>query len=907
MNAAMSGASNEATDPSKSAVGKSASRASDDAALVQALLANASELLFILDRAGSIRFANRGLAKDAAAGMRGRSFLELFESSRTEPVQAALDSVVRSSEPVTLVARIEVTPGSWRTHRCSFAPITRGGVVVAVAASALDVQEGHAPDRTATTTSNRYKKLFDGMPVMMHAVDGTGRITHVNDFWLSRTGYGRDEVVGQRALDFFTPHSQMIVMRGQGEDSDTIEDVPLQLRHKTGGVLDVIASITMERELNGTVKSIHARLIDITESNRAMVALRESEARFDRAVRGTSDGFWDWNLDTGAVWYAPRFKELLGYEPDGFADNFLSFQNSIHPDDRGPTLATMSQHLDADRPLDLEARLATQDGQYRWFRIRGLAYKGDDGSARRVSGSIQDITMQKHAEQALRDNRDFYELILDSSPDCLAYVDAHRRLKFVNRAAAVLFGLTKAKSSAKKIAEVIPADVLTDLEADIAAALDGQVRGTRVYWPDGEQTLELSLDLIPHRAKGGRPVGFLWVARDMTRHSQLEAKLRQAQKMEAVGQLTGGIAHDFNNLLSVVLGNLQLLERELANDSSAAPKLATAKRAAVRGADLTRRLLALSRQQVLAPQVVSLSDLASGMEDLLRRTLGTAIEVCLDSGEDIWPIEADPSQVENSLLNLAINARDAMPDGGTLDIRIRNADLDDGPGGEPAGEYVMLAVNDTGSGIPAEIIEKVFEPFFTTKEVGKGTGLGLSMVVGFVEQSGGRVDIYSEPGSGTCVKLFFPRSAKEMDTRAPNLASASDELPRGSETVLVVEDDKDLRATTQALLSDLGYRVVLAKDGVDALARLEEEPDIALLFTDVMMPGGMRGTQLARRVRQLRPDVKILYTTGFTATSILNREMINQGSELLSKPYSARDAAIAIRDLLGSERGRDHG
>lgn len=901
MNAAISGASNDARESSQS-LGSRAPRAADDAALVQALLANATELLLVVDREGSIRFANRGLATDAAAGLRGRSLLELFETDRAQPVKDAFDSVIRSSQPESIVARIEVAPGCWRTHRCTFAPITRGGVVVAVAASGLDVQAQRAPDSTATTTSNRYKKLFDGMPVMMHAVDGGGRITHVNDFWLSRTGYGRDEVVGQRALDFFTPHSQMIVMRGQGEDGDTIEDVPLQLRHKTGAVLDVIASITMERAPDGSVKSIQARLIDITESNRAMVALRESEARFDRAVRGTSDGFWDWNLDTGAVWYAPRFKELLGYEPDGFADNFLSFQNSIHPDDRGPTLATMSQHLDADRPLDLEARLATQDGQFRWFRIRGLAYKGDDGSARRVSGSIQDITMQKHAEQALRDNRDFYELILDSSPDCLAYVDAHRRLKFVNRAAAVLFGLTKAKSSAKKIAEAIPVEVLAHLEPDIAAVLDGQVRGTRVYWPEGDQTLELSLDLIPHRAKDGRTVGFLWVARDMTRHSQLEAKLRQAQKMEAVGQLTGGIAHDFNNLLSVVLGNLQLLERQLANDGSAAPKLATAKRAAVRGADLTRRLLALSRQQVLAPQVVSLSELASDMEDLLRRTLGTAIEISLESGEDIWPIEADPSQVENSLLNLAINARDAMPDGGTLDIRIRNTTLDEGPGGEPAGEYVMLAVNDTGSGIPAEIIEKVFEPFFTTKEVGKGTGLGLSMVVGFVEQSGGRVDIYSEPGSGTCVKLFFPRSAKELENRASGIANASDELPRGDETLLVVEDDPDLRSTTEALLSDLGYRVVLAKDGIDALQRLEREPDIALLFTDVMMPGGLRGTQLAKRVRELRPNVKILYTTGFTATSILNREMIDQGSELLSKPYSARDAAVAIRELLSSKR-----
>jgi CheY-like chemotaxis protein len=328
----------------------------------------------------------------------------------------------------------------------------------------------------------------------------------------------------------------------------------------------------------------------------------------------------------------------------------------------------------------------------------------------------------------------------------------------------------------------------------------------------------------------------------------------------------------------------------------------TAVRAAIRGAELTRRLLAFSRQQMLAPELVDMNALVTGMEDLLRRSLGDAVEVVTDFAPGLWPIEADPGQLENALLNLAINGRDAMPDGGRLTLRTRNrpvgpGELERHPDVAP-GEFVTLAVTDNGTGIAAEHVSQVFEPFFTTKEAGKGSGLGLSMVYGFVEQSGGFVDIDSQPGLGTTVTLHFPRCTREGAVRDRAPPPQAGELPRGSETVLVVEDEEDVRETVVSLLGELGYRVLPVATPGEALETLAREPDVAVLFTDVMMPGGIRGTQLAQRARELRPKLRVLYTTGFTSTGILQREMLSERAEMIGKPYTNEELAHVLRGLL---------
>lgn len=379
-----------------------------------------------------------------------------------------------------------------------------------------------------------------------------------------------------------------------------------------------------------------------------------------------------------------------------------------------------------------------------------------------------------------------------------------------------------------------------------------------------------------------------------------EDALRQAQKMEAVGQLTGGIAHDFNNMLAVVLSGLSLLQRRLEKGDTDVDKYITAAReAANRAAGLTQRLLAFSRQQSLSPQALNANKMVSEMSELLRRTLGETIHLETVLAGGLWQVHADANQLENAVVNLAVNARDAMPEGGRLTIETANCHLDDAYAAEhaiPAGQYVMVAVTDTGCGMPPDVVAKAFDPFFTTKGVGKGTGLGLSQVFGFVKQTGGHVKIYSELGQGTSVKIYLPRfyGPAELPQRS---ISSNTSLGSNSEVVLIVEDDDQVRELTVEMLLDLGYGVIEARDGVDALRTLDLHPEICLLFTDVVLPG-MNGRQLAEEASKKRPGLKVLFTTGYTRNAIVHSGMLDPGVNLLPKPASRDQMAAKIRSVL---------
>ncbi|HET6395585.1 MAG TPA: response regulator, partial [Pseudoxanthomonas sp.] len=395
------------------------------------------------------------------------------------------------------------------------------------------------------------------------------------------------------------------------------------------------------------------------------------------------------------------------------------------------------------------------------------------------------------------------------------------------------------------------------------------------------------------------------VAAAIAERMEAEAQLRHAQKMEAIGKLTGGVAHDFNNVLQVIGGNLQLLLKDVAGDPRAERRLQTALTGIQRGSKLASQLLAFGRRQPLAPKVVNLGRLVRGVDDMLRRALGEGIEIETVVAGGLWNTFVDTVQVENALLNLAINARDAMRGNGRLTIEAGNAFLDDAYAlrhpDVAAGQYVMLAVSDTGCGIPPEILDQVFEPFFTTKPEGMGTGLGLSMVYGFVKQSGGHIKIYSEPGHGTTVRLYLPRARAEEDVET---VVDGGPVTGGTETVLVVEDDEDVRATVVEMLTDLGYRVLKAKDARSALAIVESGMPIDLLFTDVVMPGPMRSPELARRARERLPDVAVLFTSGYTENAIVHDGRLDDGIDLLSKPYTREALARKLRHVLRNQRQR---
>ena len=414
------------------------------------------------------------------------------------------------------------------------------------------------------------------------------------------------------------------------------------------------------------------------------------------------------------------------------------------------------------------------------------------------------------------------------------------------------------------------------------------------------------------RDDDGKLVGFAKVTRDITERREAEAALQAAQatmirsqKLEAIGQLTGGVAHDFNNLLQVISGNLHLLGKDVAGNPRAEMRVQSALAGVARGAKLASQLLAFARRQPLEPRVVNVGRVIKGMDEMLRRALGGEIEVETVVAGGLWNSLIDPDQLENAILNLAINARDAMNGAGRLTIEASNASLDDAYVRQhedlAAGQYVMIAVTDTGAGIPPEILDRVYEPFFTTKAEDKGTGLGLAMVYGFLKQSGGHVKIYSEVGSGTTVKLYFPR---ELATEDALVGTPTGAVSGGDETILVVEDDDEVREVAIAMLTELGYRVVKARDAASALVVLDSGIPIDLIFTDVMMPGALRSPELARKAKERLPNVAVLFTSGYTQNAIVHGGRLDPGVELLAKPYTRDALARKIRHVLANQAQR---
>lgn len=522
----------------------------------------------------------------------------------------------------------------------------------------------------------------------------------------------------------------------------------------------------------------------------------------------------------------------------------------------------------------------------------------------------RDITESKRAKQALSESESVARSVLDTALDAYIRMDREGWITEWNLMAERTFGWTRDDAIGCRLADIIVPPGQREAHrhglAHYVATGEGPILNRRIevhaLRRDGtEFPVELTIQTVETR-HGQEFSAFL---RDLTEKKGAEAQLRQAQKMEAVGQLTGGIAHDFNNLLTVVIGNLELAGTDDRDDSDRAELTAQALAAAERGAALTHQLLAFSRQQALNPVRTDLNRMIKGMIGLLRRTLGEHIEVDVRLADDLWPELADKAQVESALLNLAINSRDAMPDGGKLTIETGNISIDEEYAGshtevEP-GDYVMLAVSDTGTGMAPDVAERACDPFFTTKEAGRGSGLGLSMIYGFAKQSRGHLKIYSEIGHGTTIKLYLPRAATAA-VEEPVPGEPAGEAG-GSETILVVEDDDAVRRLVVNNLRGLGYRVLEAADGEQAAALLHGAEPIDLMFTDVVLPGGVTGRQLAEEARAQRPELRILFTSGYTQNSIVHQGKLDTGVQLLSKPYHRDDLDRKIREVLRGEPG----
>lgn len=507
---------------------------------------------------------------------------------------------------------------------------------------------------------------------------------------------------------------------------------------------------------------------------------------------------------------------------------------------------------------------------------------------------------------------DAVRAILDNVADGIITINAYGLIDNVNRTTETMFGYAAADLVGRNVSILMPEPYRSDhdrylanyRQTKVGKIIDVGPREVVAQRADGS-TFPMELAVSKMVVDGA--TYFIGVVRNITIRKEAETKhLQQVQKMQAVGQLTGGLAHDFNNLLAAIQGSLEFLGDNIEGNASARKYLEIALRATNRGAALTQRLLAFSRRQTLRPVSTNVNRLIPDITELIRRTLGDDIEIeCVLSG-GLWNAMVDQNQLENALINLAINARDAMPTGGKLTIETSNARLDHSyaeANSEVApGQYVLIAMTDTGTGMTQEVQEHAFEPFYSTKEVGKGTGLGLSMVYGLMKQSGGHIKLYSELGEGTTVKLYLPRANNAANENHEPLVASGARLT-GTETILVVEDDTDVREFIVAALESFGYRVIESKHGPDALARADDIDHLDLLFTDVVMPSGMSGRDVAAAIQQRFPGVKTLYTSGYTENAIVHHGRLDEGTELLSKPFTRLALAQTVRRLLDEPRG----
>ena len=607
----------------------------------------------------------------------------------------------------------------------------------------------------------------------------------------------------------------------------------------------------------------------------------------------------------------PGGERIQGYPPDEMIGRPLALLYPPEARASGAPEAALRAAAETGRHVEEGWRMR-KDGTPFWANVAMTALRDGNNALIGFGTVVSDMSDKKAAHDAvLKSERNFRLLVQGVTDYAIFMLSTDGHITSWNAGARRIKGYTEAEIIGSHFSRFYtPEDVAAGVpfRGLETARRDGrfEAEGWRVRRDGSRFFAHVIIDAI---YEDGELVGFAKVTRDITERrraseqlEQTQRALLQAQKMEALGKLTGGVAHDFNNVLQVLRGNLELLESRHGRDGWSAERLGNAIDAVDRGAKLAAQLLAFGRQQPLAPVVINPARHLRAMDDLLRRALGEAIEIESAVAGGLWNIAADPHQLENVILNLAINARDAMPDGGKLTLELSNATLDDDyvvsfPD-VSAGQYVMLAVTDTGTGMASEVMERAFDPFFSTKPEGEGTGLGLSMAYGFVKQSGGHIRLYSEVGEGTTVRVYLPRSTGKAVEPARAKASG---LKHGDEAILVVEDDAKVRETVVDLLSGLGYAVLKANNAEQALAVVESGVHIDLLFTDVVMPGALRSTEMVRKAVQTLPALKVLYTSGYTQNAIVHGGRLDPGVELLSKPYSRQQLASKIRQVLGGD------
>ena len=777
------------------------------------------------------------------------------------------------------------------------------GNVVGVIGLVRDVTERRHAERARRESEARLRSIMENAPAIIYLKDFEGRLLTSNKAHLEFHGFALSEAVGLTTEDYDAPEDAEENAREERLVAESGETRVAEIHRRRADAEDVHLMLVRfpVSDDRGTVIATGGIGIDISPQKRAESRLATERRRLNEILEATGVGTWEWDLRSGEIEINDQWARILGYEVDELRPITIeSATPMVHPDDIPGSDAALQAAFTGESPTyEAEIRLRHKNGKWVWTMQRGRVVERDsEGNPLRISGTSQDINEKRLAENALRDSEELYRLAFRTSPDSIninrlsdgLYVD-------INDGFTAMTGFTREDSIGKTSEEIgIWADMADRNRLATELRRNGSMTNLEAPFrrKDGSILTALMSASVIHL---GGEAHLLSITRDITDIRQTEERLRQAQKMEAVGQLTGGIAHDFNNLLQIVETSLDILRSRIESDALSENLVNAAIDAGRRGARLTQQLLSFSRKQTLSPQEHDLNALIENISTILTRTLGEDIRIEIRLEPDAGIILVDENGLQNALLNLALNARAAMPEGGRLTIASRQLHLATGTDTEgtslPAGDYVEIVVSDTGCGMSQDILERAFEPFFTTKDVGEGSGLGLSMVYGFARQSGGDVAIDSRVGGGSTVRLLLPAVTGSSPSDIP-VATSPQPSGGARKKLLVVEDDPSVRASACLLLESLEFEVREAEDAEAALAILDAEPDIQLLFTDMVMPKGMNGLDLAREARRGNPDIRVIIVSGYPDAELKKSGASSNEFHWLRKPYTREQLAEAL-------------
>jgi PAS domain S-box-containing protein len=730
------------------------------------------------------------------------------------------------------------------------------------------------------------------------------------------------------AMQFPEVACARIAFEGREVTSSGFRETPWKLSTdivssgKTEGLLEV--SYTEEKpmfdegpflkEERNLINELARKFGAMIEHKRVEEAIRNSEKNLREAQRVAHVGSWDLNVATGDLYWSDETYRIYGFKPQEFKPTFEKFSSILYPEDKERVRQSVDAALRDGPDYDIDFRFVRPEGEIAWVHCEGEVTRDERGEPIRFFGTQIDITERKRAEEARRESETKYRFLVENLPQKVFLKDAQSTYISCNEKYARDLGIRPEDIPGKTDHDFYPKELAEKYRAD-----DRRIMSVGIMEELEEKYIQAGKEFWVHTVKTpiggaeGDVTGILGIFWDITERMQAEKvlretedQLRQSQKLEGIGRLAGGIAHDFNNMMTVVTGYGEILRNKMERDDPRTENIEEIIKAGSRATDLTRQLLAFSRKQVLKPEPVNLNKVVGNIEKMLRRLLGEDIDIVFKAQPGLGIIQADKSQIEQVLVNLAVNARDAMPNGGKLTVETADVDLDEKFASshvavEP-GPYAMLAVTDSGCGMDEETRSKLFEPFFTTKGPGKGTGLGLSTVYGIVKQSGGDIWVYSEPGKGTAFKIYLPR-VEEKDV-VKIKTDQRHTISRGKETILLVEDDAAVRQVTIAMLEGGGFTILEAGDGDEAWRICEgHKGNIDLLLSDVVMPG-MSGRELAEQIEKSSPDMKVLFMSGYTDNAIQHHGVLDSETAFIEKPFSPASLTRKIRDVLDGVEGQ---